>query len=275
VEKDTMSNEEYLTSVYVPYDSVKQSKSTCVVEQAPRASEKGTVLLEATVTNDGTNTGFGVYLPYNFDAEREQPYPLLAIYHGGGGFCGSWLNNGLANILDNMIAEGRMEPTVVVTPDATDLNYSGARVAEYLENTLLPYISDTYNASTDPQRRALAGLSAGGNCTMYVYFNNTELFDTYIAMSPPMHADTTNPNFEKPELMDVNLFIGFGLYDHVATRAFYNEAVGARESSAYDYVWGLGQAGVPFKIKNDLHYGHQWNLWRELAVYTFDNFLWK
>ncbi|MDO4549437.1 MAG: alpha/beta hydrolase-fold protein, partial [Clostridia bacterium] len=273
VEKDTMSNEEYLTSVYVPYDSVKQSKSTCVVEQAPRPDENGTVLFESIVTNDAIDTGFGVYLPYNFDEDREQPYPLLVIYHGGGGFCGSWLNNGLDHILDNMIAEGRMEPVVVVTPDAN--NFSRPQIAEYLENTLLPYISETYNASADPSHRALAGLSQGGSSTMYVYFNNTELFDSYIAMSPPMHVHITNPDFEKPELMNKNLFIGFGLYDHVATRAFYNEAIAANESSAYDYVWGLGQAGVPFKIKNDLHYGHQWNLWRELAVYTFDNFLWK
>jgi enterochelin esterase-like enzyme len=250
-----------------------------VEEQAPHSSENGQVFFENTVSPGGIKTSYGVYLPYNFDVNRAEPYPILVLYHGGGGFEGSWLNNGLANIMDNMIAEGRMEPTVVVTPNGSDFpdpTYSWDRPAilDYVVNGILPHMQETYHVSADASRHALAGLSQGGATIMHGYFNYTEAFDYYICMSAPMRGNV-NPNFEKAALKDVNLFIGFGLYDHVVTRAFYNERVGAAESSTFDYVYGLATAGVPFTVKMDLHYGHQWSLWRELAVYAFDHFLWK
>lgn len=276
---EELTTEQYLTSVYVPYDPEKQANSACVEEQAPRDGENGTVFYETAVSSGGIETSYAVYLPYEFDVEREEPYPILVLFHGGGGYDGSWMNNGLVNILDNMIAEGRLEPTIVVTPNGSDFpdpDYSWDRPAimEYVVNTILPHMTEEYNASNDPARRALGGLSQGGACIMNGYFNNTESFGYYIAMSAPMRGNVY-PDYEKEELKDVKLFMGFGLYDHVATRAFYNEAIAANESSTYDYVWGLGQAGVSFMIKNDLPYGHQWALWRELAVYAFDNFLWK
>lgn len=151
------SGEQMLTSVYAPYDEVKQANTTCVVEQVPRDGENGTVLFETATSSGGIETTYGIYLPH---------------------------------------------------------------------------MTEEYNASDDPSRRALAGLSQGGACIMYGYFNCTEAFDYYISMSAPMRGNVY-PDFEKEELKDVNLFIGFGLYDHVATRAFYNEAIAANESSTY------------------------------------------
>jgi len=106
------------------------------------------------------------------------------------------------------------------------------------------------------------------------YFNNTEVFDYYVCMSAPMLKNVA-PQFTKSGLEKVKLLFTFGLYDFVCTKAFYDKDTAAKESSAYDYVYGLGRAGVPFKIKTDWPYGHQWALWRETAVYAFDNFLWK
>jgi enterochelin esterase-like enzyme len=145
---------------------------------------------------------------------------------------------------------------------------------DYVVDYLLPHMAQNYNASSDPARRGLAGLSQGGATIMRGYFNNTESFNYYICMSAPM-IKNVEPDFTKPALKNVNLFFTLGLYDHVATRANYNARVAASESSTFDYIYGLGQAEVPFKIKMDLHYGHQWTLWREIAVYAFDNFLWK
>ena len=89
-------------------------------EEMPRDTENGTVSFETATTEDGIATSYGVYLPNGYDADREEAYPLLVLFHGGGGYDGSWFSNGLANILDNMIAEGRMEPTIVVTPNGSD-----------------------------------------------------------------------------------------------------------------------------------------------------------
>jgi hypothetical protein len=273
------NGEQHFSSVFVPWDPVKQAKSVRVDEQAPRLGQNGKVLFEKAVLNGGKETYYGIYLPYNFDSKRAEKYPLLVLFHGGGGYEASWFNNGLVNILDNMIADGRMEPAIVVTPcgsDFPDPTYMWDRPAimDYVVGYLLPYMVQNYNASSDSARRALAGLSMGGAAIMRGYFNNTESFDYYVCMSAPMMKNV-EPDFTKPALKNVNLLFTFGLYDFVATAAFYNETLAARESSTFDYVYGLGQAGVPFKIKMHLPYGHQWTLWREIASYAFENFLWK
>ena len=109
---------------------------------------------------------------------------------------------------------------------------------------------------------------------MNAYFNHTDEFDYYIDMSSPM-KENVHADFTKEELNDVNLFIGYGMYDFVTTQVYFNEEKAAVEGSIYEYIYGLSEANVDFMVKNDLPYGHQWSLWRELAVYAFDNFLWK
>lgn len=278
---EDMTKEMYLTSVYVPYDEVKQANTTCVEEQAPRDSENGTVFFENVTLDSGISTSYGVYLPYEFDKNREDPYPILVLFHGGGGYDGSWFNNGLANILDNMIAEGRLEPTIVVTPNGEsfpaenpDLRWDRDAISNYVIDYLLPHMSEEYNASTEPAHRAIGGLSQGGAAIMNAYFNHTDEFDYYIDMSSPM-KENVHADFTKEELNDVNLFIGYGMYDFVTTQVYFNEEKAAVEGSIYEYIYGLSEANVNFMVKNDLPYGHQWSLWRELAVYAFDNFLWK
>ncbi len=274
-----MTGEMYLTSVYVPYDEEKQANTTCVEEQAPRDGENGEVFFEDVTLESGIETSYGVYLPYGYDENQE--YPILVLFHGGGGYDGSWFNNGLANILDNMIAEGRLEPTIVVTPNGedfpaedADLRWDRDAITDFVVNDLLPHMAEEYNASTDPSRRAIGGLSQGGAAIMNAYFNATEEFGYYIDMSSPM-KENVHADFTKEELNDVKLFIGYGLYDFVQTQVYFNEEKAAVEGSIYEYIYGLADAGVDFMVKNDLKYGHQWSLWRELVVYAFDNFLWQ
>jgi hypothetical protein len=85
----------------------------------------------------------------------------------------------------------------------------------------------------------------------------------------------TDIDYAKPALKNVKAFFSVGIYDYIATRPFFQPSVAAVQFGFYDYVYGLGGAGVPIKIKMDLPYGHQWSQWREVAVYAFDTFLWK
>ncbi|MDO4549014.1 MAG: alpha/beta hydrolase-fold protein [Clostridia bacterium] len=279
--EETMTGEHYLTSVYVPWDEVRQAKTVRVDEEAPREDQKGTVFFETVTLESGLSTSYGVYLPYGFDVNRAEPYKILVLYHGGGGFEGSWFNNGMINIMDNMIAEGRVEPMVVVTPCGEDFRsttntqiWERYECLDYVVNTILPHMVEQYNVSTEQADRAISGLSQGGATIMHGYFNWTDEFKYYICMSAPMRAGV-DPDFTKPELKDVNLFFGIGLYDHVITRAFYNENVAANESSMYDYLYGLDDAGVGFRVNINLPYGHDWVLWRKLLVEGLEEFLWK
>ena len=280
--REASTGEMYLTSVYVPYDESKQAKSARVEMEAPREDQKGAIVLDKLVRNDTQQEStFGVYLPYGYDASRADKYPILVLFHGGGGFYGSWPDNGLANMMDNLIAEGTIEPTIVVTPCGEDfavsdklLRWDRLAAMDFVTKQLLPYMTEKYDASDDAAKHALAGLSQGGACIMTGYFNYTEFFDYYICMSAPMKVNVY-PKFDKPELKDVHLYLGYGLYDQVCQDVYFDANKAAQEGSTYEYVHGLSTAGVQFILNDDLPYGHQWTLWRQFLVNACETMLWK
>ena len=104
-----------------------------------------------------------IYLPYGYDAEREEPYKVVYISHGAGTEgCTSWYNKGsVAYMLDNLIAQEVIEPTVAVIIDNYNLSFDEPN----LINNILPYVEANYNVSTEKSGRALCGLSAGASYT--------------------------------------------------------------------------------------------------------------
>ena len=285
---ENLEKEQALTSVYVPWDEEKQANTDQRLEEEPRNGENGTVTMETIIASDGTETSYGVYTPYGFDADREEKYPLLVLYHGGGGYDGSWFSNGLANILDNMIAEGRMEPTVVVTPNGSDFPdetymWNREAITDYVVNDLMPVVSEKYHAATDPENRAFAGLSQGGATVGYMMMHHTDEFNTYLFLSAPYMGDT-ELDFTIPSLKEKNIFFGYGDYDFVQTRSLYKMypdgdgnmvlLANRKEGSIWEYMYGMAEAGVPFQAVN-YPYGHQWALWRKVIVKAIDDVLWK
>lgn len=106
----------------------------------------------------GSERSAYVWTPPGYDADREEPYPVLVLNHGGGQNWGDWVEVGRApQILDNLYREGSIVPMVVVMPDGNVPNYQ----AELREN-VLPALSASYHVSDDPAQRAIAGLSMGG-----------------------------------------------------------------------------------------------------------------
>lgn len=110
--------------VYVPYDADKQGTSTWADRsvELPQAdaNKRGTVQTVSYTGADATEHGLAVYLPAGYDANRAEPYKVLYLSHGtSGDIYGDelrWMNEGaVANILDNLIAEGKTEPFIVVT----------------------------------------------------------------------------------------------------------------------------------------------------------------
>lgn len=56
-----------------------------------------------------------IYCPPGYDNDLNKKYPVLYIQHGGGEDQRGWANQGLTdNILDNLIAEGKAKPMIVV-----------------------------------------------------------------------------------------------------------------------------------------------------------------
>ena len=133
----------------------------------------------------GDEREFFVYTPPGYDPRRSRRYPLLFLLHGLGDDAERWLNGGAAPvILDNLIAEGKAVPMVVVTtlgygtsqgPNAP----SAAIVTGYeriLMTEVLPLVARGYHVSSNRDERGIAGLSMGGAESIYTALNNVDRF---------------------------------------------------------------------------------------------------
>jgi enterochelin esterase family protein len=152
-----------------------------------------------------------VYTPPGYD--KGSNFPVLYLLHGGGDIESGWTMIGRANnILDNLIAEGKARPMVVVMPlghsvqsfwagparpspnapaagagrgapgqpaAPAGLNLFGRELVE----EVIPMVEQTYKVSKRPDDRAIGGLSMGGGLTMNVAFNRPELFRHVVIMS--------------------------------------------------------------------------------------------
>lgn len=149
----------------------------------------------------GANCRIYVYTPPGYELGNMR-YPVLYLQHGGGGDEEAWTTLGHApQILDNLIAGGKVKPMIVVMANAETnriaapsyiladgfpkANTNGRDWQEIyfpnsLVNDLIPFIDKTYRTKSDKEHRAVAGLSAGGAKTLYAAFNHIDLF-SYVA----------------------------------------------------------------------------------------------
>lgn len=135
----------------------------------------------------GDDREFFVYTPPGYDAHRAQPYPVLYLLHGLGDDAERWLTGGggADNILDNLIAQRKAVPMIVVAPlgYGTSTGPAGGRTADnitgytkILLDEVMPMVDKAYNVSRKRDQRAIAGLSMGGAESLYVGLNHLDTF---------------------------------------------------------------------------------------------------
>jgi enterochelin esterase family protein len=145
-----------------------------------------------------------VYTPPNYSRSTER-YPVLYLFHGAGGDESGWTENGRAHlILDNLIAEGKMKPLVVVMPygyaylPASPLasgNDAMKRQRDLfsrdLREDLIPFVQANYRVQADREHRAIAGLSLGGAQALGIGLTHTDLFSRVAGFSAALGAVTS------------------------------------------------------------------------------------
>ncbi len=136
-----------------------------------------------------------VYTPPDYDTNRDARYPVLYLQHGSGEDERGWSTQGRMNfILDNLIAQGKAQPMLVVMeqgyafkpgeapvplrpPTGTpDFRKMFATLEEVFTQELIPFIDATYRTLPDREQRALAGLSMGGLQTFTIGLAHSDLF---------------------------------------------------------------------------------------------------
>lgn len=154
----------------------------------------------------GTRRKARVYLPAGYSAGSK--YPVLYLLHGIGGDEGEWMRFAAPNaILDNLIAEGRAVPMIVVMANGRAVPDDGAagnvfapeRIAGFakfepdLLGSLILAIEKTYSTFRDSRHRAIAGLSMGGGQALNFGLGHLDVFAWVGAFSA---APNTRPPAE-------------------------------------------------------------------------------
>jgi enterochelin esterase-like enzyme len=142
-----------------------------------------------------------LYLPPGYEKSSAK-YPVLYLVHGSGDVPESWTAAGHANlILDNLIADKKATPMIVVMPAGHAVPFSAGRggqvknmnnnelFEQYLVKDVIPAIEGKYRIAAGSKNRALAGLSMGGGHTIYTGFSHPELFSALGIFSPGLPRD--------------------------------------------------------------------------------------
>ena len=127
-----------------------------------------------------------VYTPPGYS--EAQQYPVLYLLHGIGGSENEWYSGGGVPhyILDNLLADNKIKPMIVVLPRAGEANQFATFGAfePILLDDLIPFIEANYSVIKTREARALAGLSMGGGQTLDFGFGNMDVFASIGAFSP-------------------------------------------------------------------------------------------
>ncbi|MDL2309661.1 esterase [Parabacteroides sp. OttesenSCG-928-B22] len=228
-----------------------------------------------------------IYTPPGYEENPNKRYPVLYLQHGGGEDERGWAIQGMMNfILDNLIAEGKAVPMIVVMNDGyaqlageplaiqqpnqrSNMNaFTG--FVDMMMKDVIPFIDSNFRTMPDKNNRAMAGLSWGSKQT----------------------ADVTMPNLDT--FSYIGLFSGGFLRENDDIKAVYNGVLAdpAQFDREVKLLWlGVGSEEGPegllkahnrlkdHGIKNSVYYlsegtAHEWLTWRR-CLHQFAQRLFK
>ncbi|MEZ4900724.1 MAG: alpha/beta hydrolase-fold protein [Spirosomataceae bacterium] len=221
-----------------------------------------------------------VYTPPNYDKSTEK-YPVLYLLHGGGEDQRGWATQGKTDlILDNLIAENKAKPMLIVMMDGNigmgggvaGFNENSLRSFENeLKNEVIPFIESNYRVETNAQNRALAGLSMGGLQTLYAGIKNHNVFAYLGVFSSGWWAN--NPQLSTPQYE-------FMKNNAAAINANIKQfwiSMGGKEDIAHQncqiMMKRFDEIGIKYQY-SEYAGGHTWPVWRH-DLLMFSQLLFK
>lgn len=223
-----------------------------------------------------------VYTPAGYDNNTKEKYPVLYLLHGAGGDENAWSELGrAAQILDNLIAQGKAKPMIMVMPNGNggqqavpgeypnsmykpsfmnERTMDGAIEAAFVKD-VVGYVDNHYRTIADKQHRAIAGLSMGGFHSLWISANNPETFDFVGLFSAAISRE--NPQGEYAYIyqdLDKKLTAQF----KKAPKLYYI-AIGDKDflfNDNVNYRSKLDAKGVKYEYW-ETDGGHEWRNWRK------------
>lgn len=223
-----------------------------------------------TVEYDSTTVGIKrkmvIYTPPGYSRDRK--YPVLYLLHGIGDDETGWPQRGsAAAILDNLYADKRAEPMIVVMPNGraaanvtiqTPWNEQGPAFEAFereLLNDIIPFVQSHYSAKADRESRALAGLSMGGGQSLNFGLKHLEMFAWVGGFSSAPNTKPAGQLVTSPEEIRGKLkllWLSCGDQDGLMeiSRSFHTFL----KSGDIPHIWHVDSGGHTWPVwKNDLY----------------------
>ena len=244
-----------------------------------------------------TNLRCFVYTPPGYEKDVSKRYPVLYLQHGGGEDETGWGSQGFTPfIMDNLIAEGKSKPFIIVmansyvpganfgfaatnqppptnTPYSSTIggpggrNYNPAAFARVLVEDLIPYVDANFRTLTDQAHRAMAGLSMGGMQTRSITLANLDKFSHIGVFSGGSIAVTNIADLtafkEKVKLV----FVSYGSKELGVDRP----NLGGDPKATTEALKAAG-VNAHFYVSPDT--AHEWQSWRR-SLYQFAPLLFR
>lgn len=225
----------------------------------------------------GMDRRITIYTPPGYETSKES-YPVLYLLHGAGGDEEAWINLGrTSQILDNLIAQGKAKPMIVVMPNGNVIQ-DGApgegsknmykpqfMIPKTMDGTyegafgdIIQFVESNYRVKADKANRAIAGLSMGGFHTLHIsrYYPNTfDYMGLFSAAIMPREDATGKVYSNFDETLKKQMDNGYKLYwIAIGKTDFLYQA-------NQEYLSKLDSMKMPYTYVES-EGGHIWRNWR-------------
>jgi enterochelin esterase-like enzyme len=218
-----------------------------------------------------------VYTPPGYEAGKDK-YPVLYLLHGAGGDEEAWITLGrTAQIMDNLLEQGKIKPMIVVMPNGNVIQEAapgeeskgfykpqfmipGTMEGTYETNfkDIIRFVESSYRVKADKANRAIAGLSMGGFHSLHIsrlYPNTFDYVGLFSAAIMPRQANGNTAYERIDQTLATQMKNGYKLYWIAIgkTDFLFKNNVEYREK--------LDKMGMKY-VYRESEGGHTWRNWR-------------
>jgi enterochelin esterase-like enzyme len=215
--------------------------------------ERGNIeTLEYDSKTVGEKRKLVVYTPPGYT--KDNKYPVFYLLHGRGGNEANWTRGGAANvILDNLYADKKLIPMIVVMPNGT-VTAPGGFESELLKD-VIPFVESKYPVLANREHRAVAGLSMGGSQSFIVGLRHLDQFAWIGGFSAPIRGGAISNLVPDPTDTAKQLkllWVSCGDTDSLMNgNKMFHAALAEKK---VPHIWHVDTGGHMFRVwKNDLY----------------------
>lgn len=217
-----------------------------------------------------------IYTPPGYENSKEK-YPVLYLLHGGMNDEDTWTSMGRVNvIMDNLIAQGKAKPMIVVMPNGNPdqaavsfeaypftpapelvgpapMNMLNGFFESSLVKDIVPFIEANYRVLANKENRAVVGYSMGGGQTFNIALDNPEIFAYVGLFGPAIFAQPPENENKMEALKNANpilYWVGCGVDDQLCYEGTTTILLPLLKKYNINYFY------------NESSGGHNWQNWR-------------